>query len=57
MFPKIEGIDEKGYLPLVLDRDIRWGVKQYEQYYDRMGLDPSGQGRDETIWTAKNPFQ
>ncbi len=58
MFPKIEGIDEKGYLPLVMQKDIRW-IKDNSDtptIWDRMGIDPSGQGRDETLWVARNSF-
>lgn len=58
LFPKIEGIDEKGYLPLVMAKDIRWvkDTNDTPTIWDRMGIDPSGQGRDETLWVARNSF-
>lgn len=58
LFPKAEGIDEKGYLPLVQQKDVRWvkDLSDTPTIYDRMGIDPSGLGRDETLWVGRNSF-
>lgn len=45
----------------MLQKDIRWvseaaRAEESPTYYDRMGIDPAGLGRDETLWVARNSF-
>ncbi len=61
-FPKIDAIDDKGYVPLFLESDI----KQISDNLDPerlfitepiMGIDPSGEGDDETSWVIRDQFK
>lgn len=57
MFPKVEGLDDKGYVPLVLEHEINRGIRSYATSYTMLGVDPAGQGKDETMRIARNRFQ
>ena len=55
-FPDIEAMDEKGYVPLLLDtqivrtRDIQFSGEMV------MGIDPAGEGKDMTAWIIRDNF-
>ena len=56
-FPKADAIDDAGYVPLILEEDIKQ-INGMEFVGDIvMGLDPAGEGRDETIWLARDRFK
>ena len=56
-FPKADAIDEAGYVPLLLESDIK-NVEDSPFLGDvLMGIDPAGEGRDETIWVARDHYK
>ena len=57
-FPSSEQMDEKGFIPLVTDRDIRQlseGIPFVGKKY--LGIDASGEGDDTTRWVLRDRFQ
>ena len=55
-FPASEQMDDKGYIPLIL------GIKQVIDGLPfvgkkRLGIDPAGEGDNETIWVLRDNFQ
>lgn len=56
-FPKEDAVDTKGYVPLLLQSDLR-ETSNAEFVGDlRMGVDPSGEGDDESVWIIRNQFK
>jgi hypothetical protein len=55
-FPSEEGIDDKGFVSLFINDEIKFTQdKAYIQ--TRMGIDPSGEGQDETAWAVRDEFK
>lgn len=55
-FPSEEGIDEKGFVNLFTNEEIKFTQdKNFVQ--TRMGIDPSGEGQDETAWAVRDDFK
>lgn len=55
-FPSEEGIDEKGFVNLFIADEIKFTQdKNFVQ--TRMGIDPSGEGQDETAWAVRDEFK
>jgi len=55
-FPSDEGIDEKGFVNLFINDEIKFTQdKAFTQ--TRMGIDPSGEGQDETAWAVRDEFK
>lgn len=56
-FPKEEMMDTKGYVPLLVKSDIR--IIQELPFVGRLrlGIDPSGEGDDETLWVIRDAFK
>ncbi len=55
-FPSEEGIDEKGFVNLFTADEIKFTQdKTFTQ--TRMGIDPSGEGQDETAWAVRDEFK
>jgi hypothetical protein len=56
-FPPQELMDEKGYMPLLDEGDIK--EIENKDMIDRkvMGIDPAGEGRDESKWVIRDPFK
>ena len=55
-FPSEEGIDEKGFVNLFTADEIKFTQdKAFVQ--TRMGIDPSGEGQDETAWAVRDEFK
>ena len=59
LFPMIGVMDEKGYVPLLADKDIR--EEHIDDMTERlfvghrlMGIDPSGDGDDTTVWCIRD---
>lgn len=58
-FPVADAMDDKGYVPLVLQEDVRQihdaafsgGTQKF------LGVDPSGEGDDETTWVLRDDFK
>lgn len=57
IFPKEDAVDEQGYVPLFLENDIN--LTDEEGYVGRryMGVDPSGEGDDESVWAIRDKFR
>ena len=56
--PKEDAVDEKGFVPLLKESDIRThsGATEFSEP-KKMGLDPSGEGDDETVWGIRDAFR
>jgi hypothetical protein len=56
-FPKADAIDEQGYVPMFLETDLRQ-IQDMPFVGDTlMGIDPAGEGRDETVWVIRDRFK
>jgi hypothetical protein len=55
--PNEEGMDEKGFVPLFVEQDIRFTGESPFIGETRMGVDPSGEGQDVTSWLARDNFK
>lgn len=53
-FPKAESLDEKGYVPLFIEQDIRKTDDDKLFGTQRIGIDPAGEGKDETVWVIRD---
>jgi len=56
-FPKADMIDEKGYVPLLIESDLKEIPDMGFVGQVKLMIDPSGEGSNETIWTAKDDFK
>ncbi len=56
-FPKEEMMDTKGYVPLLVQNDIRIVAEQPFIGKKKLGIDPSGEGDDETTWIIRDDFK
>ena len=57
-FPREEAMDEQGYLPLYSKEDIK--IRPDEGGFGlnkRLGIDPSGEGNDDTAWVLRDNFK
>lgn len=55
-FPSEEGIDEKGFVNLFTQDEIKF-TQEKGFVQTRMGIDPSGEGQDETAWAVRDEFK
>lgn len=55
--PKEDAIDDQGYVPLLVESDIRLCDDERFVGISLMGVDPSGEGSDETIWVVRDAFK
>ena len=57
-FPDEDAIDDTGYVPLYGEKDINWlktGDYTFPNISDKiLGVDPSGEGEDETVWVLRD---
>jgi len=55
--PKAEAVDEAGYVPLLQEQDLRFTEldKLVGEVY--MGVDPAGEGRNETLWVIRDHYR
>lgn len=56
-FPKADALDDKGYVPLLVQADLHTSPQATFQGYRRMGIDPAGEGDDETVWIVRDNFK
>lgn len=56
-FPRADAVDEKGYVPLLLETDLQFTEDGIFGVGKRLGIDPSGQGRDETVWVLRDTIR
>ncbi len=55
--PKADAVDEKGYAPLFAQKDISYCNDNEFIGFKKMGVDPSGEGRDTTEWIIRDEFK
>ena len=56
-FPKADAVDDKGFVPLLSEADLRFTDDMKFVADKRMGIDPAGEGDDETIWFVRDKFR
>jgi len=60
-FPKEDGMDDSGYVPLLKDSDIRiqMDFKNTKDFGSNsvLGVDPAGDGDDKTSWVIRDNFK
>ena len=57
-FPKEDAVDDKGYVALLLERDLKQISDEGRFSGDvRLGVDPAGEGSDETVWVLRDRFK
>lgn len=59
-FPREDMVDEGGYVPLVKREDINQIPVSSESKFVgtvRLGVDPSGEGKNKTAWVARDAFR
>ena len=55
-FPAAEDIDDSGYMPLFLDEDLKFISDSTAFKFDYMGIDPSGEGQNLSVWSLRNNY-
>lgn len=55
--PKADAVDDKGYVPLLLESDLCAAVDSRFVGTRRMGLDPAGDGSDNAEWCIRDAFK
>lgn len=55
--PKEGFLDDKGYTSLILPGDIRWAQDAQLAGRRKLGVDPAGEGDDQTLWVLRDPFK
>lgn len=55
--PEADAVDEKGYVPLFKEDDLREAESDKFVGNRRMGLDPAGDGSDNAEWTVRDAFK
>lgn len=56
-FPKADALDDKGYVPLLVEGDLRTTPVFALNGWRRLGVDPAGEGDDETVWIIRDSFR
>jgi hypothetical protein len=56
-FPKEDAIDVGGYVPLLLENDLRFTQTTNLIGLPRMGVDPAGEGSNKTVWVVRDNFK
>ncbi|MCX6822231.1 MAG: hypothetical protein NTW30_05655 [Candidatus Aenigmarchaeota archaeon] len=56
-FPAADAIDDQGYVPLFLETDLRQVEDMLFVGDCLMGIDPAGEGKDETVWVVRDRFK
>ncbi len=57
-FPKEDAVDEKGFVPVFSNEEIRMADEVGDYLHDtKLGVDPSGEGQDETAWLKRDDFK
>jgi len=56
-FPREDTMDDKGYIALFSEKDINVSLTEDFIGEKRMGIDPSGEGDDKTVWVVRDNFK
>lgn len=55
--PKADAVDDKGYVPLLNEKNLNEVPDDDFSYPRRLGVDPAGDGQDEAVWTLRDRFK
>lgn len=56
-FPKEDVVDDKGYVPLFMESELKETTDNKFVGVVRLGIDPAGEGRSETSWVGRDQFK
>lgn len=58
-FADEDAVDDDGYVPLLKTEDLKQvaDVGRWRSGWSRLGVDPSGQGKNETVWVIRDKFR
>lgn len=56
-FPREDAVDDQGYVPLLTMNDLKYTNASEFTGRRMMGIDPSGEGDDETKWVVRDEFK
>lgn len=56
-FPKADAVDQAGYVPLLLETDMHETPLSPFGMGKLLGIDPAGEGDDETVWVLRDHFK
>jgi hypothetical protein len=56
-FPREDSMDDGGYLPLLLEQDLRIIIDGEFVGRKRLGVDPAGEGSDTTSWVVRDNYK
>ncbi len=56
-FPREDSMDDGGYLPLLMESDLRTTTDGEFIGRKRMGIDPAGEGSDTTSWVIRDNYK
>lgn len=54
-FPRADSVDRKGYVPLLLESDLRY-IPDFGRFMRgvKLGVDPAGEGDNKTVWVVRD---
>ena len=55
--PNEEAVDDKGFMPLFLESDVRERGEMEFVGPKRLGVDPAGKGSNETVWVMRDDYK
>jgi hypothetical protein len=55
--PNAETVDDKGYVPLLQEKDLRFTHDDKLVGERYLGVDPAGEGRNETLWVLRDSYK
>jgi hypothetical protein len=56
-FPKMNSMDDEGWVPMYEEDELRFTTDGNFIGEVRMGIDPSGEGKDKTTWVIRDNFK
>ena len=57
LFPKEDTVDDKGFVPLLIQSDLKQDHEDAFVGRIRLGIDPAGMGKNETVWVARDNYK
>ena len=56
-FPDVDAMDKSGYVPLLKESDLSYSYAAPFTGIKKLGVDPAGAGKDETVWILRDRFK
>ena len=56
-FPKADAVDQRGYVPLLMEHDLRFVADEGRLLEPIMGVDPAGEGTNKSTWVIRDQFK